>query len=89
METIAAAAIRESVIAIIKIGGPALISALLFGTVISMIQAVTQINEATLAFLPKMIAVILTFVLLGSYSVRVMSGLARLIFDNIVAIGGS
>jgi flagellar biosynthetic protein FliQ len=89
MDSIAASAIREGIIAIVKIGGPALLAGLLIGIVISMIQAVTQIHEATLAFLPKIITIFLTFLLLGPFCVRVMSGFAHLVFDHIVIIGGS
>jgi flagellar biosynthetic protein FliQ len=89
MNPFIASVIRDSIITIAKIGGPVLLAALIIGVIISMLQAVTQINEATLAFLPKVIAIFLTILLLGPYFVRVMSGFSQRIFDHIVIIGGS
>jgi len=64
-DTDVAAMIRECMIVTIKLGGPPLVIGLVVGLVVSLIQAVTQINEATLAFLPKVVAIGLTMVLLG------------------------
>jgi flagellar biosynthetic protein FliQ len=89
MDTFIASVIRDSIITIAKIGGPVLLAALIIGVIISMLQAVTQINEATVAFLPKVITIFLTIWLFGPYFVRVMSGFSRNVFDHIVIIGGS
>jgi flagellar biosynthetic protein FliQ len=89
MDTFIASALRESIITIAKIGGPVLLSALVAGVAISMLQAITQINEATLAFLPKVVTIFLTIFLLGPYFFRVMSGFSLSLFDHIVTIGGS
>ena len=48
--------IRESMLVLLKLAGPLLLVGLVVGLVISVLQAVTQINEATLAFVPKVIA---------------------------------
>ena len=45
--------LRETMLVILKLGGPVLLAALAVGVVMSLVQAVTQINEATLAFVPK------------------------------------
>jgi flagellar biosynthetic protein FliQ len=89
MDTFIATAIRDSIITIAKIGGPVLLAAMIIGVIISMLQAVTQINEATLTFLPKVVTIFLTLLLLGPYFVRVMSEYSHSIFDHIVIIGGS
>ncbi len=72
-----------------KLGGPVLVTALIVGLLISFIQAVTQINEATLAFLPKVAAIGVTLLLLGPYMVRTLDNFSHQIFDRIVLIGGS
>ena len=48
--------IRECMLVLLKLGGPLLLIGLVIGLVISVLQAITQINEATLAFVPKVIA---------------------------------
>ncbi len=53
-----------------KIAGPALLITLAVGLVIGVLQAATQINEASISFLAKLLAVMGTIVLLGSWSLR-------------------
>lgn len=85
----AAAMIRECMIVTMKLGGPLLVVGLLVGLVVSLIQAVTQINEATLAFLPKVFAIGLAMVLLGPFMTATLVSFTHEIFDRIVTIGGS
>jgi len=55
-----------------KIAGPALLITLAVGLLIGILQAATQINEASISFLAKLIAVMGTILLLGSWSLRQM-----------------
>lgn len=57
----------EAIWLIIKCAGPLLIVSLLVGLLISVFQTVTSIQEQTLTFIPKILAVFLTVLLLGSY----------------------
>lgn len=67
------------------LAGPMLIGALVVGLVISVLQAVTQINEATLTFIPKMIIVGVVFVIaapwmmdvIGSFTIELYQGIAE------------
>jgi len=52
------------------LAGPILITSLVVGSVISLIQAATQISEITLTFVPKMIAVIVIVAVLGSWMMQ-------------------
>ena len=54
-----------------------------------MLQAVTQINEATLAFVPKVLALCAALVLLGPFMLATLTDYTHLLFDRLVAIGGS
>lgn len=81
--------IRDCMLVIMKLGGPILGAALVIGLVVSFVQAITQINEATLAFLPKLVVVGLTLMILGSYMMQTLSSFSHQVFDRIVAIGGS
>jgi len=84
-----AAIIRDCMVVILKLGGPLLGVALIVGLVISIIQAITQINEATLAFLPKVVAIGLAVMLLGPFMMATLTSFTHELFDRIVAIGGS
>jgi flagellar biosynthetic protein FliQ len=48
---------REALLMSLVIGGPALLVTVVVGTIVSLFQAVTQIHESTLTFLPKLLAV--------------------------------
>ena len=54
------------------IAGPLLLAAMVVGIVISVLQAVTQINEATLTFIPKMIAIILVLAVMAPWMLEVL-----------------
>jgi len=88
-DTDVAAMIRECMIVTLKLGGPPLVVGLVVGLLVSLIQAVTQINEATLAFLPKVFAIGLAMVLLGPFMTTTLASFTHQIFDRIIAIGGS
>lgn len=84
-----AALIHDCMVVTIKLSFPVLGVALVAGLLVSFIQAITQINEATLAFLPKVVAIGLALVLLGPFMASTLSAFSHRIFDRIVAIGGS
>jgi flagellar biosynthetic protein FliQ len=88
-ETDIAGLIRDGMLVTLKIGGPILLVALGVGLLISILQAVTQINEATLAFVPKVVAIGLAVLLLGSFMYSTLSSYMLLLLDRVVAAGGS
>jgi flagellar biosynthetic protein FliQ len=55
-----------------KIAGPLLVAALVVGIVIGVLQAATQVNEASVSFLTKLVAIGLTVLALGSWSMRTL-----------------
>ncbi len=83
------ALLAEAMLVIVKLGGPPLLAALVVGVVVALFQAVTQINEATLSFIPKLLALGVTMMLLGSFMFATLSGYTLLLFDRIVAVGAS
>jgi flagellar biosynthetic protein FliQ len=89
MEGQAAVAIHDAVIVMAKICGPVLVAALVVGMVMSIIQAVTQINESTLAFIPKVAVIFATLLFLGPFFTRVLTTFTNGLFDQIISIGGS
>ena len=54
-----------------KLAGPTLAAALVVGVIVSLLQAVTQVQEMTLAFVPKIIAVFAVLLLLGPWMLQV------------------
>lgn len=64
------------------IAGPMLIVAMVVGVIISVLQAITQINEATLTFIPKMVAIILVLVVMAPWMLEVLSNYSTEIFGN-------
>ncbi|MGA8194005.1 MAG: flagellar biosynthesis protein FliQ, partial [Acetobacteraceae bacterium] len=84
-----AVSLRDGMLVMLKLGGPPLMVALGVGLMISLLQAVTQINEATLAFVPKVLAIGVALVLLGPFMLSTLSDYTRILFDRLVAIGGS
>lgn len=88
MENQTALAVREALWLALQLGGPPLGAMLAIGLVISLIQALTQIQESTLAFLPKLIVLGVVLMLLGPAMVGAMRGYAASLFDRMVAIGG-
>jgi flagellar biosynthetic protein FliQ len=66
----------------IYIAGPLLLAAMAIGILVSLIQAVTQINESTLTFIPKMIAVIIVLMVMSPWMMDVMQTYATSIFGG-------
>jgi len=79
---------RIAVFTLLKVVTPVLLVALLVGLTIGILQAVTQIQEMTLAFVPKIISVFLMIILLLPYMFHQMQSLAKTLFDKIVTGGG-
>ena len=60
-----------------------LLSALLVGLVIGMVQAATQINEMTLSFIPKLLVLALCFALAGQWMLSELVGYTQTLFGEI------
>lgn len=68
------------------IAAPLLVGTLVVGLAVSIFQALTQINEATLTFIPKMIIVALIFLLAGPWMLDVLSTYTVNLFENIAVM---
>jgi flagellar biosynthetic protein FliQ len=84
-----ALALREALWLMLQLAWPPLLAMLGIGLVVSVLQAVTQIQEATLAFLPKLAVMAVVLLLLGPGMTVAMQGYAAQLFDRIVAVGGT
>jgi flagellar biosynthetic protein FliQ len=61
---------RNAIMVALTLSGPILLLSLIIGSLVSLVQAATQINESTLIFIPKMIGVIVILLLLGSWMLQ-------------------
>lgn len=79
---------REAIWVILQIGGPVMLIALAVGLLVSLFQALTQIQEMTLAFVPKILVIFISVLLLLPSMLATLSGFTEGLADRIVAIGG-
>lgn len=78
---------REAVFTLLKVVTPVLLVALFIGLVVGIFQALTQIQEMTLAFVPKILGVFITLILLFPFMFNQMKTLTEGLFDKIVSGG--
>ncbi len=64
---------REALLVALKLSLPVLLSGLITGVIVSLFQAVTQIQEFTLTFVPKLLAVIVTLAVCGPWMLATMT----------------
>lgn len=69
MEQLVIDVIRESIMVMMKVASPMLLIALIVGLVVSIFQTATSIQEQTLAFIPKIIAVFMALIIFGSWMI--------------------
>lgn len=70
----------------IAVAGPTLIIALVVGLIISIFQATTQLQEQTLSFVPKILAVIVSLIIFGNFMLNGLITFTQKIFEMIAAL---
>lgn len=79
---------RHAVEILLIISAPMLGAALITGLLVSIFQAATQVNEMTLSFIPKLIAVFLVIVLAGPWMITLMTDYIRRLYTSIPSLIG-
>ena len=74
------AILQESLLVALKLSAPMLVSSIAIGLVIAIFQAATQIHEQTLTFVPKVLAIALLLIILGSWMMTLMDDLVQRLF---------
>ncbi len=74
---------RETLRTVLLVGGPILIVALLVGLLVSVFQALTQINESTLTFIPKILSVCGCILIMGPWMLRILVSFTQNLYENI------
>lgn len=72
----------------LMVSAPLLLVALIIGLVISIFQAATQINEATLSFIPKLVGIFIALVVAGPWMLSTMLDYMRQVFTSIPGLIG-
>ena len=80
---------REALWVAIAVGAPALLAALVVGVLISLVQALTQIQENTLSFLPKLLAILAIQLLTLPFAFTLLGDFTRSLFGRIAGLGAS
>ena len=79
---------RQAVEVTLLVSAPLVLAALVTGLIISIFQAATQINEMTLSFVPKLVAIFVTLVLAGPWMITLLTDFIRRLFESIPAMIG-
>lgn len=79
---------RGAVELTLMISAPLFLAALVTGLVISIFQAATQINESTLSFVPKLVAIFVTLILAGPWMITLMTDYMRRLYESITGVIG-
>jgi len=72
----------------LMVSAPLLLVALIIGLIVSIFQAATQINEATLSFIPKLIGIFVALVVAGPWMLSVMLDYMRQVFTGLPGLIG-
>ncbi|MGB4589243.1 MAG: flagellar biosynthesis protein FliQ [Clostridiaceae bacterium] len=82
-QTMALDLLKSAFMNTIKISAPTMLVAMAVGLVISVLQATTQVQEQTLSFVPKMIAVIFSLIIFGSFMMNTLVAFLGDVFELI------
>jgi flagellar biosynthetic protein FliQ len=78
---------REALIVVLKASGPVMMVGLIIGLIIALFQALTTIQEMTLTFVPKIIAIFITIVVFLPFMMTTVIEFSNTLFDRIANIG--
>ncbi len=77
---------RDAIVVLLKIGAPVMLIALMTGLAISLIQALTQIQEMTLAFVPKILVIFLSILVLLPFMMTTLTSFTETLFDRMISL---
>ena len=79
---------QQALYVMLVLSAPLLLAALVVGLVVSILQAATQINEMTLSFIPKLIAMVAALVIAGPWMITYYVDYVRRLFESIPSMIG-
>jgi flagellar biosynthetic protein FliQ len=78
---------REAILVLLQVSGPLMLISLAVGLVISIVQAVTQIQEVTLTFVPKIVVMFVALLVLLPFMLSALAGFTERVMDKIISLG--
>ena len=79
---------RLTAMVILTVSAPLLAVSLIVGLLVAVLQAVTQINEATLVFIPKVLSIGAVLLFMGAGMYGSLAGFTHMVIDRMIASGG-
>ena len=79
---------RQTIMVMIKVAAPTLLTGLAIGLLIAVFQTLTQIQEQTLTFVPKMLLIFASMILFMPFMLNTLSDFWRSMMDKVIAGGG-
>jgi flagellar biosynthesis protein FliQ len=80
---------RQAMVLLLVISAPPLLIAMIVGLIISLVQALTQVQEATIAFVPKILILFASFLIIVPYMTKQLLDFTLQLRPVIIAVGGS
>jgi flagellar biosynthetic protein FliQ len=78
---------RDTLLVILTVGGPVLLAALGIGLLVALFQALTQMQEMTLVFVPKIFVVVLTLMALAPFMINRLQTFMQELADKMIGLG--
>jgi len=78
---------RDAIVVLLKLSAPLMITALVIGLIVSLFQALTQIQEMTLAFVPKILVVFLSLLVFLPFMISALITFTEGLAERIIGIG--
>lgn len=75
---------KEGLFLVLKLSAAPVLTALVVGLTVSLVQATTQIQEQTLTFVPKLVAIILVLIFLGEYGLSEIMAYTKNLFQTMI-----
>ena len=79
---------QQALYVMLMMSAPLLVTALVVGLIVAILQAATQINEMTLSFIPKLVAMVAALVIAGPWMVTLYVDYVRRLFESIPSMIG-
>ena len=80
--------VREGLLLVLVLSGPPLLASLLVGLLLGVFQGATQIQDPTLAFVPKLVVLGVALTVAGPFMFSTLTDYTHLLFDRLIASGG-
>ncbi|MCB1671982.1 MAG: flagellar biosynthesis protein FliQ [Gammaproteobacteria bacterium] len=79
---------RDALVLVVALAGPLLLAALLVGLLVGVLQAATQIQEQTLSFIPKLLALVIALAVMGPWLLNYWVSFTEALFFRIPELIG-